>query len=421
MSNGASKQLIRAAAVVDGSGVNSSPGVLLLEGREVVAAGSPGSIGEVPGAEVIEQAGAVLLPAMVNAHSHLDLSSIEPSPFTGEFDTWLEVIGDCRKGQTEATRRADTEHGIALSLSGGTAFVGDISGARHLEPLEALRRSPLRGTSFVEFFGLGSRQDAGVDPMREVAGSIPLDAGNVRLGISPHALYSCGPRVYEAAMETGLPVATHLAESLEEEEMIRHESGSFRDLTERYGAWNDETKMPGCHPVDALAGVMEQRPVMVVHLNYIEDEHIELLSRTGTRVVYCPRASDYFGHPHAGHPGHRYQQMLASGVTVALGTDSLCCLDTPDRISVLDEMRHLHVRDGADPALLLSMGTVHGARALEIDESLVSFAPGPIAGVIAVDVSEESMRRTGALAGAFSQRNAPRWVLAPEGVAGAAV
>ena len=102
--------------------------------------------------------------------------------------------------------------------------------------------------------------------------------------------------------------------------------------------------------------------------------------------------------------------MLDAGMCVALGTDSLQCLDTPDRISTLDEMRHLHVRDGADPMALLSMATVQGAWALELDPGLVSFSPGPVAGVIAVDISGG---RSGGLAGVLATRGAPSWVVDP--------
>ena len=192
--------------------------------------------------------------------------------------------------------------------------------------------------------------------------------------------------------------------------MLATAGGPMRELCERLGAWNEAASMPGVHPVEALQSVLASRPSIAVHLNYIDEAHVELLASTGTRVVYCPRASDYFGHPHAGRSEHRYQQMLAAGVCVALGTDSLQCLDTPDRISTLDEMRHLWVRDGADPRSLLAMATVHGAAALDVDPGEVTFAPGSIAGVIAVDISGG---HGGGLVGVLSSRGAPRWVLAP--------
>ena len=405
---------LEADAVVDAAGVEVAPGVLLLRGDTVVAAGSPAEVGVVAEAEVESWAGSTLLPAMVNAHAHLDLSSIAPRPFEGDFDAWLLTIGNMRRAQQAEDRRRDVQLGVELSLAGGTALIGDIAGHGHLEPLETLRASPLQGDAFIEYFGLGTNEAPVARAMQALADSVPRDEAGVRLGLSPHAPYSCGLSVYAAALATGLPVATHLAESLEEEQMLATATGPMRELCERLGAWNDEASMPGLHPVAAMESMLSIRPSIAVHLNYIEDEHVELLASTGTRVVYCPRASDYFGHPHAGRSEHRYRQLVEAGVCVALGTDSLQCLDTPDRISTLDEMRHLWVRDGADPRMLLAMATTHGAMALDRDPSCVTFQPGPVAGVIAVDTS--SGHGTG-LAGVLSSREAPRWVIAPRQVA----
>ena len=405
-------RLLQAGAVVDAAGVHASPGVLLVEGSTVVAAGEPAQIGSVPEAAIESHAQSVLLPAMVNPHTHLDLSALAPRPFEGDFDTWLLAIGDMRRAQQAEDRRRDVQRGIELSLAGGTAWVGDIAGHGHREAIEVLRSSPLEGTVFVEYFGLGANQSSTAESMQALVRDVAAQRDGVRLGISPHAPYSCGAKVYEAALETGLPMATHLAESLEEEEMLATASGPMRALCERLGAWNDSATMPGVHPVLAMESLLAQRPSIAVHLNYIEEEHVEVLARTGTHVIYCPRASDYFGHPHAGRSEHRYAQLIDAGVPVALATDSLQCLDTPDRISPLDEMRHLHVRDGADPMMLLAMATVHGAQALDRDPREVTFAPGPVAGVIAVDGLGT---RVPGLAGVLSTRHAPQWVVAPTG------
>jgi len=406
------RTLIHAAGVFDAGGVQASPGALLLEGREVVAAGTPQSIGAVEGARRIEEPGAVLLPGLVNAHAHLDLTPLEPRPFGGEFEAWLQSILDLRADQRAGgTLRADTQLGIELSLAGGVAFVGDIAGVGQTEPALALRESALGGVSFIECFGLGDRQDESTRQIRAVLDSVPEFGGGVRVGISPHAPYTCGPEVYADACSIGRPVATHLAESLEEEEFLRDGSGPFRRLSERMQAWNDGVVIPDCHPVEALRGVLDSRPLLLVHLNYVGASHIELIAERGAMVAYCPRASDYFGHPRDDRAAHRYREMLDAGIPVALGTDSRTCLDTPDRIGVLDEMRHLYKRDGTDPLRLLAMATVHGAAALELDAGLVTFDPGAIGGVLAVDVSEGD--EPASLAGALARGDAPRWVLEP--------
>jgi cytosine/adenosine deaminase-related metal-dependent hydrolase len=79
------------------------------------------------------------------------------------------------------------------------------------------------------------------------------------------------------------------------------------------------------------------RPVLLAHVNYADDADLELLAGSSASVVYCPRTHAFFG-----HAPHRYREMLARGINVCLGTDSLASNDT---LSILDEMRFLRMMD----------------------------------------------------------------------------
>ncbi len=178
----------------------------------------------------------------------------------------------------------------------------------------------------------------------------PHTGGGVRMGISPHAPYTCDIGIYRSAAELDAPMATHLAETPDE-----------------------------MHTIDELADVLAMRPVVAAHVNYVTDAQIRMLAGTHTTVVFCPRAAAYFG-----HRSHGYQRMIEAGVNVALGTDGLLCLDRPDRISVLDDMRLLYRRDDANPAMLVRMATTAGAIGLGLDPDVVTLTPGPVAGLIAL-------------------------------------
>jgi 5-methylthioadenosine/S-adenosylhomocysteine deaminase len=143
------------------------------------------------------------------------------------------------------------------------------------------------------------------------------------------------------------------------------------------------------------------QPFVAAHLNYIEDSHIAALADSQCTVAYCPRASTYFG-----HANHRWQEMLQAGVHVALGTDSLLCIDTVDRISVIDEMRLLYSRDQADPVDLMKMGTVHGAIGLGVDPSLVTIDEGKVAGMLLFETSGGDP-----LLEIMNSTNMPTWVI----------
>ncbi|MCK4872180.1 MAG: amidohydrolase family protein [Phycisphaerales bacterium] len=400
--------LYRARAIVDAAGLSAAPAALLLRGGCVLAAGRPEVAEQHPEAgraRVVDLADSLLMPGLVNAHTHLDLTHVGPQPYDakGGFIGWAERIQQARAHDPVDVRQSVLA-GIDLSLRGGTCLIGDIAGAGSLVPLTTLRRSPLHGVSYVEFFGQGDMQNAAIATLSRIAGEISHDMAGVRLGVQPHAPYSAGLRLYDAAASSGLSVATHLAESPEEARYVAHGDGPIRQLVERLGVWNpailqgDDAIGQGRHPIDHLRSVLRIAPLLVAHINDLGNEsqagdHLALLARSRCTVAYCPRASDYFHH--ADHFGpHPYRTMLDAGINVALGTDSIVTLPTDhaDRLSILDEMRYLRARDGTDPMTLLTMATVNGAIGLRFDPAFVTFSPGPIAGVAAVALDGDAAR-----------------------------
>ncbi len=367
------RKLIYCDTIADYRGILASPGAILIDGYEVIAVGLPEEIGTT-GVHPIRVHGLVT-PPFVNVHSHLDLSGIGIQPPENSFVSWIEnTIAPIRKTSSENEMHAATQRGIELSLAGGTAMVGDI--ASTVAVAKQVHESILGGVSFVEVFGLGSREPQAIDA---------INAMPCEFGISPHAPYSCGSEVFRKAFESGKPIATHLAELPEEFEATMKHVGSLVEFSKKIGAWNDQVKKWDNNPIDTIVGHLDQRKLIAAHLNYIEDHHLELLANTNITVAYCPRASAYFG-----HKNHRYEEMLSCGVSVALGTDSLICLDTPDRISVLDEMRFLFQQGFTDPSVLLNMATVNGAAALGVNPSLLTLERGSVAGLLLMVSQAES-------------------------------
>ncbi len=404
------RTLYRAAMAVDADRVFESPGAVLVESNQIVAVGSPEGIGECEDARVVDMPDAVLIPALVNTHCHLDLSHLGPMPFDRDFVGWAEMIRQNRS-QTNADIAASVRRGVELSRVGGTAIVGDIAGAGSTVSLNELRSSVLAGVSYLEVFGNGVRQAKAVQTLAKAVAEIPAVESDVSLGLQPHAPYSCGPDVYRAAAAMGRPVATHLAETLEELRFVGDGDGPLAEMLKRIGVWDESIVGQHLHPIDALADSLSAVPVVAAHLNYVQPIHLEMLRGWMTTVAYCPRSSAYFGHPHGGRSPHQYREMIAEGVNVALGTDSLLCLDTAKRISVLDEMRLLYKRDGTDPRLLLRLATMNGAAALGFDPELVTLRPGVTAGVLSLSI--DAQNDADPLKQAMSRDDAPHWVLDP--------
>lgn len=340
----------------------------------VVAVGTPAAVDAHPAAqgadlETVDLPDRVLIPGMVNAHTHLDLThigAVEHDP-EGGFSTFVDRV---RAGRLpDGAALADSVRlGIERSLRGGVIAVGDIAGAPmgvpSLTPYKTLMASGLAGVSFLEFFAVGRGEAQGIEHLVGALDVWRVHGGTnegkaVRLGIQPHAPYSVMPGGYLKAIDEAvkggsgdgvrLPLATHLAETAQEREFVERATGRQREFLERIGVWDDGVLRQvgqGRRPVGHLLPLLRKAPFVCVHLNDVDEREIEGLAEARAMAVYCPRSSEYFRAEEAFEP-HRYRDLMRAGVPVALGTDSVMNLPVDsERFGVLDEMRLLYRRDG---------------------------------------------------------------------------
>ena len=173
----------------------------------------------------------------------------------------------------------------------------------------------------------------------------------------------------------------HLAESPEEIELLRSQSGEFVELFSRIGFWRPEAFARGGRPLDYLRVLAECGRSLVVHGNYLDDEELRFVAdhRERMAVVFCARTHAYFGH--APHP---LPKLMALGATVAIGTDSRASNPDLDMLAELRAARRAFPQ--LPPAKLLELGTLAGARALGVEHLLGSLAPGKLANMAVVKV-----------------------------------
>lgn len=348
-----------------------SDGAVVVEGDRIVWVGASG---EGPVAdETIDLGDAVLMPGLVNAHSHLDLTHLRGTvPFDGEFARWAERIvqGRKRPGMADAARR-----GIREALARGTTAFGDIVDRRSFpEIVEVFRETGARGRLFVE--AIGFRPEAADEIFEAVWDLVEMRAlpGNVATGVSPHAPYSVSRPLLERAVAVadghGRPLAVHLAETLEELAFLRHGIGPLRELLKRAGA-DDPSFKPDGSAVAFLTRLQVTRaPLLLVHCNYLRPRDVP----AGAFVVYCPTAHAFFRHPE-----HPVLELLEEGVRVAIGSDSAASGETVD---ILSETQHLaRVRPDLQARAVFRMATEWGARGLLWDSGIL--APGKLADLAA--------------------------------------
>jgi aminodeoxyfutalosine deaminase len=352
----------------------------------------------------VDYGDAMVLPGLVNAHTHLELTHLRGRvPFAGSFTAWLAgvVALQTTMGANEAMGAA-TRDGLAESLAAGVATVVDIGcGEWTTEPWLA---SPVNLVCLFEAIGMGPRRllrhHRSIDKAiadhqaadRAQAANDGLAAESVcrKFGISPHAPYSTAPEVYQQAVQyvqsRGLPFCTHLAETRDELEFLARGTGAFRELLEFLGLWDGSFTPPGCSPIQYAErlGLLQCRPILA-HVNYVSDSDIDRLAPYEASVVYCPRTHRFFG-----HEPHRFREMLARGINVCLGTDSLASTES---LSILDELRFLRQIEPAVPSeVLLEMGTIRGARAAGLQNETGSLEPGKRADLIVVPIGTKALR-----------------------------
>jgi len=305
---------------------------------------------------------AAILPGLVNAHTHLGLTDMagrfQP---TEDFPGWIgRLTARLMLRSGRAARRAVAD-GRDASLAAGTVAGADMThDPRTTGPLDEV---PGRWTVFGELFRFG---EAGLARLRETVAALEerAEGGKVAVGLAPHAPYSAGPKVFLAARREadarGWPVTAHLHETEDELAFAERGEGTLCEWMRRLRVLPADWRPPGKRPIPALAEAgFFAGPVLVAHGNYLTDEEVAVLARSGSSVVYCPRSHAFFG-----RRDHPWRRLLASGVAVCLGTDSLASCPS---LSMLEEMRFLFGREpDADPQTILAMATVAGARALGI-------------------------------------------------------
>lgn len=366
-------------------------GVVAIEDGRIRAVGRADELSS--DSATIDYGDAVICPGFVNAHTHLELShlagQVPPSP---DFIDWLYRLNKAiRSGlpQKEHTQRA-VQVGIEKSLSSGVTTVGDITWNPSWTR-ETLVRSPLRGVSFGEVIAIGTQRHLLAERL-EAAVLQQWPSDRLRIGISPHAPYSVEPDAMLAcarrAEAIGAPLCIHLAETAEEDLFTRSGEGPFADFLHTFGVWDTSIPISGCGPVELArrAGLLTKRTV-IAHANYVDDNDIEQIAERETSVVYCPRTHKAFG-----HAPHRFHDMLAAGINVCVGTDSLA---SNPSLSILDELRFLRREHQNVPAgELLAMGTLRGARALGLGAEAGSLVAGKCADLVVIPL-EGSQPTTG--------------------------
>ncbi len=369
-------------------------GAVAVEGTRVAGVGARAEIEErFPSASAEDLGDAVIMPGLVNCHTHLELTAMRGflEPEEGDFFAWLRRVTVSRGEHMSAEDLyVSAAWGAVEAARAGVTCVGDASDSG-APVMRALRDAGLRGVVFQEAFGpdaraAGAKFDAArakVDALR--GGETPL----VTLGLSPHAPYSVAPALLgmlaRFAAGERLPLMMHAAESEAEQALMTEGGGVFAMA---YAVRGFEFDSPRTTTVRHLAnlGVLDARPLLA-HCVRVDETDVELLKRHGAGVAHCPKSNAKLGHGRA-----PLASMLGAGVKVGLGSDSVASNNTCDlleeaRFAVLGSRAACETVGGGralDASDALRMLTRGGAEAMNLGHLTGALAEGSEADLVAV-------------------------------------
>ena len=349
------------------------PGGVITIDRGLITA-----VGPFEGGVAEELGNVAVLPGLVNAHTHLELSWMRGKvPPNASMPAWAASLMALRSTVSPEPEQPIVD-AVAEARQAGTCLVGDVTNT--LATFDPLLDSELSAMLFRELIGFSVDDPAMViaQVSDQIADLTPV--AWMRPSLVPHAPYSVSPALLQAiaVWSRGRPLSIHLGESAQEIEFLRDGTGEWRALLESLGVWNPAWIAPGCGPVEYLDRLgMVNRELLAVHGVRFGDADLSRLAAAGSTVVSCPRSNRWTG---AGDPP--VERFYASGVRVAVGTDSLASVEDLNLFAELAALRSL--APDVPAGSLLRSATLAGAEALGFASELGSIEPGKRAELIAV-------------------------------------
>jgi len=326
---------------------------------------------------VIDAKGKVVLPGLINAHTHLSMTLLRGVADDMELDPWLKT----RIWPIEKHLRAEDCHVGALLgclemiKSGTTCFADQYFFMEDVA--RAVEKAGIRGVLSYGIIELGDPKkrkfeiEVGEKLVRTWHGKAD---GRILTMFGPHAPYTCSPecltKVKELAKKYKVGIHTHIAET----------------------RWETDDEIPkkyGKRPVEHLDAIGFLGPeVLAAHCVWLTEKEIKILCDHGVKPVHNPVSNMKIACGIAPVP-----EMLAAGIPVALGTDGAASNNALDMFNEMKFAALLNKVGKLNPTVMpaqavLEMATINGAIALGLEKEIGSLEAGKKADIVLVDLKK---------------------------------
>jgi len=379
-----------AAPLVDGA-------VVVNRGTIIAVGPSSSIVKKYSGRSVRRLQNAVLMPGLINVHTHLELPPLLASLQARAFPDWVINLIRAKRSLGDQDYYEAATQNVRSVIKSGTTSVGEI--CTHGASPGILKRSRMRAMIYHEIIDMSQNCHEIIDMSQDcgthVPGSGPVllsrinkllsrQTACIRMGLSPHAPHTVSTAVLRSiqtiAAVKNLPLCMHVAESRDELKLLQGRKSGFEKLYQAAG-WDRAWSPSAASPFKYLNNLGMLGPgFLAVHAVHATDGDIKLIKKSGTPVAHCPRSNHETGVGRM--PLHKF---LKAGITVGLGTDSLA---SSPSLNLWDEMRYAllcHKADEIDARTLMELATRGGAKALGMAD-VGSLTPGKKADIIAVSL-----------------------------------
>ncbi|HZA93629.1 MAG TPA: amidohydrolase family protein [Gemmatimonadales bacterium] len=363
---------------VEGAPIEHAALLIDADGR-IADVGHDSVVARPPEAAAEEFGQAVIIPGLINTHTHLELTGFAEQIQEREFSSWIRRLRELKTTRTPREFLQAARQGLQMCYAAGVTTVADTGDSDSV--IQVLAEADGSGIAYLEVFGPDPRHtQMSLGALRDrVIRAGRWAVQRVRVGVSPHAPYTVSAPLLAAVARwsrgEGLPLAVHIAESGAEAELLRSGSGPFA------AAWAERgIPLPdplGRTPIEWLAengGLSEL--TLCIHAVQAGPNDIQQLADAGAAVAHCPLSNRAHGHGTA-----PLSSLIEASVRVGLGTDSEVSVGHLDLLAEVRAARELARLTSTEA---LDLCTLSGARALGLETETGSLRIGKWADCVVI-------------------------------------